>query len=52
MYRYVLIPVLSATPKSKPTLSSLSTPLERARAWYGLNDLSYASVKQRFGLRD
>jgi len=50
VYRYVLIPVPSA--KSKPTFSSLSTPLERAQAWYGLNDLSYASVKQRFGLKD
>jgi len=51
-FRYVLIPVPEATPKSKPTSSSLSTPLERAQAWYGLFDLSYASVKARFGLKD
>jgi len=50
LYRYVLIPVPSA--KSKLAPSSLSTPLERAGAWYGLNDLSYESVKQRFGLKD
>ena len=50
LYRYVLIPVPSA--KSKLAPSSLSTSLERAKAWYGLNDLSYESVKQRFGLKD
>jgi len=50
VYRYVLIPLPSA--KSKGISSSLTTPLERAKAWYGLNDLSYASVKQRFDLKD
>ncbi len=52
LYRYVLIPAPSATPKSKLAPSSALTDLEKARAWYGLNDLSYASVKQRFGLKD
>ena len=51
-YRYVLIPVPSAAPKSKFAPSSLTTPLERAGAWYGLLDLSYASVKARLGLKD
>ena len=50
LYRYVLIPVPTA--KSRPAPSSLSTPLERAGAWYSLNDLSYETVKQRFGLKD
>jgi hypothetical protein len=48
VFRYVLIPVPAAA--SKLSLPGLATPLERAKAWYGLNDLSYASVKWRFGL--
>jgi len=51
-FRYVIVPMPEATPKSKPNSSSLATPLERAKAWYGLNNLSYASVKQHFGLKD
>ena len=49
-YRYVLIPVPTAL--SKLTLSSSATPLEWASAWYGLSDLSYASVAQRFGMNN
>ena len=50
IFRYVLIPAPSI--KTQTATSGLTAPLERARAWYGLNDLSYASVAQRFGLEN
>ncbi len=51
-FRYVLIPVPAATPGAALSASSLHSNLEKARAWYGLNDLSYASVTRRFGLHN
>ena len=51
-FRYVLIPVPVATPGAALSLLGLHSNLEKARAWYGLNDLSYASVASRFALHD
>ncbi|WP_293914157.1 collagen-like protein [Deinococcus sp.] len=48
-FRYVLIPAPGAAIVSP---LSLMTPLEKARAWYGLSDLSYDSVARRFGLNN
>ena len=51
-YRYVLIPVPSAAPNLELAPSSVFSPLEQAKTWYGLFDLSYTSVKRRLGLKD
>lgn len=51
-FRYVLIPVPATSAAATLNTSSLHSDLEKARTWYGLNDLSYASVARRFGLHD